>query len=228
MCRSCQSSGDWSGHWRAGAFPHRTFACDGFGRIVGDGADSPIAHGGRVIGSRESGGSSTAPGVVSVACKHLGGSGHCKWPSARVSGRREGAKAGTRRCPDFAFTGCVWDGHWGRWVGADKMSSISWRLHLHARRLVGSATQRSGGPSAFRPSSRRPTKSGVALERAIAPPSRAGVRFGSRAQATPEKAGAHDPAQKKYSRVACGGGRCDMRQRGGRARAASELGRAGT
>ena len=37
-----------------------------------------------------------------------GGSCHCKWASACVSGRREEAKGGTQRCRDTAFTWCVW------------------------------------------------------------------------------------------------------------------------
>ena len=46
-------------------------------------------------------------------------------------------------------------------------------------RLFGSVIRRLGAPSALRPSGRRPG-SGVALERAIAPPSQAGVGFGLR------------------------------------------------
>ena len=59
-------------------------------------------------------------------------------------------------------------------VGVNGLGSISWRSRDW--RLVGSVIQRLGGPSALRPSDRRPG-SGVALERAIAPLSQAGVGF---------------------------------------------------
>ena len=60
-------------------------------------------------------------------------------------------------------------------VSVNELGSISWRSR--AWRLVGSVIRRLGGPSALRPSGRRPG-SGVALERAIAPLSQAGVGFG--------------------------------------------------
>ena len=56
-------------------------------------------------------------------------------------------------------------------VGVDKAGSISWRSCT--RRLVDLAARRLVGPSAHRPSGRGPG-SGFALERRIAPPSRAG------------------------------------------------------
>ena len=52
---------------------------------------------------------------------------------------------------------------------------FSWRLR--ARRFVGSVTQRRGGPPAHRPSGRGPG-CGFASDRAIPPPSQAGVGFG--------------------------------------------------
>ena len=57
----------------------------------------------------------------------------------------------------------------------NELSSFAWRSR--ALRLVGSVIRRLGAPSALRPSGRRPG-SGVTLERAIAPPSQAGVGFG--------------------------------------------------
>ena len=60
-------------------------------------------------------------------------------------------------------------------VSVNELGSIAWRSR--AWRLVGSVIRRLGAPSALRPSGRRPG-SGVALERAIAPPSQAGVGFG--------------------------------------------------
>ena len=56
-------------------------------------------------------------------------------------------------------------------VGVDEAGSISWRSRT--RRLVNLAARRLVGPSAHRPSGRGPG-SGFALERRIAPPSRAG------------------------------------------------------
>ena len=50
--------------------------------------------------------------------------------------------------------------------------------HLRARRFVGSVTRRRGGPPAHRPSGRGPG-CGYAPDRAIPPPSQAGVGFGS-------------------------------------------------
>ena len=56
-------------------------------------------------------------------------------------------------------------------VGVDEAGSIFWRSRT--RRLVDLAARRLVGPSAHRPSGRGPG-SGFALERRIAPPSRAG------------------------------------------------------
>ena len=57
-------------------------------------------------------------------------------------------------------------------VSVNELGSIPW--HSRAWRLVSSVIRRLGCPSALRPSGRRP-ESGVALERAIAPPSQDGV-----------------------------------------------------
>ena len=68
-----------------------------------------LARSGRVVGPREGDGSLIYARLVALASINLGGSCHCKWASARVSGRREEAKSGTRRCRDTAFTWCVWE-----------------------------------------------------------------------------------------------------------------------
>ena len=60
-------------------------------------------------------------------------------------------------------------------VSVNELGSISW--HSRAWRLVSSVIRRLGCPSALRSRGRRPG-SGVALERAIAPPSQAGIGFG--------------------------------------------------
>ena len=67
-----------------------------------------LACSGRVVGPREGDGSLIGARLVALASINLGGSCHCKWASACVSGRREEAKGGTRRCRDTAFTWCVW------------------------------------------------------------------------------------------------------------------------
>ena len=60
-------------------------------------------------------------------------------------------------------------------ASADKAASFSWRLW--ARRFVCSVTRRRGGPPAHRPSGRG-LGCGFAPDRAIPPPSQAGVGFG--------------------------------------------------
>ena len=64
-----------------------------------------LLRSGRVVGSREDGGSSTAIGLVRlrVQSTNLGGFGHYEWPSVRVRERREGAKGRARRHQDIAF-----------------------------------------------------------------------------------------------------------------------------
>ena len=62
-------------------------------------------------------------------------------------------------------------------VTVNVLGTVSWRSR--AWRLGGSVIRRLGGPSALRPSGRRPG-SGVALERVITPLSQAGGGFGLR------------------------------------------------
>ena len=94
-----------------------------------------------MIRSRESGRSSTAPaGVVAVASTETwvalataNGQAH-----ERVGDeRRRKAKAGTRRCPDFAFAGRVLSGPWGR-CGRGELEFLA-LARSAARRLGDSA-----------------------------------------------------------------------------------------
>ena len=68
-------------------------------------------------------------------------------------------------------------GEWAffRAISVDKAGLFSWRLRT--RRFVGSVTRRRGGPPSHRPSGRGP-RCGFLSDRAIPPPSQAGVGFG--------------------------------------------------
>ena len=72
-----------------------------------------------------------------------------------MSGRREEAKGGTRRCWDTAFTWCAWESPRSPCGHLRRLRSLGARV-LGPRRLVGLVSRRRGGPPAHRPSGRGP------------------------------------------------------------------------
>ena len=134
-----------------------------------------LAGSGRVVGSREgvSSSTSTASGLEAVASSaNLGGSGHCEWPSA-VSGRatRGGERRNTAASGRIRAVRLKWSlgpvrARWARFPGARALGG--------RRLVVGSVTRRRGGSSAHRRPSGRDPRTGVTLQRAIGPSSRAG------------------------------------------------------
>ena len=104
------------------------------------------------------------------ACVHETG---WLWPLRIAKRMHEWATSGAERRNTAAYGHAISLGAFRTvlGVGVDEAGSISWRSCT--RRLVDLAARRLVGPSAHRPSGRGPG-SGFALERRIAPPSRAG------------------------------------------------------
>ena len=105
-----------------------------------------LARSGRVVGPREGDGSLIDARLVALASINLGGSCHCKWASAGVSGRREEAEGGTRPCRDTAFTWCVWESPWSQ-CGQDGFVLLA--LACSAARRLGESAPRwpAGSPA---------------------------------------------------------------------------------
>ena len=162
FCRSRRSPGDW----RTGVSTHHTMACSDVGGRVTDGACSSLAaewpDPERAVAIR-----SQSDGC---ACVHETG---WLWPLRMAKRVHEWATSGAERRNTAAYGHAISLGAFRTvlGVGVDEAGSVSWRSRT--RRLVDLAARRLVGPSAHRPSGRGPG-SGFALERRIAPPSRAG------------------------------------------------------
>ena len=130
-----------------------------------------LLRSGRVVGSREGGGSSTATGLVRLRVKTwvalaTANGQACEQESDER--RRKSKHGGTGTSHSRTAPGTI------RAIGVDKAGLLSWRLR--ARRFVGSVTRRRGGPPAHRPSGRGPGCGGASCG-AIGPPNPAGGAF---------------------------------------------------
>ena len=163
MPRSRRSPGDW----RTGVSPHHTMACGDVGGRVTDcecsslAAEWPDPERAVAIRSQSDG---------CCACIHETG---WLWPLRMAKCIHAWATSGAKRRNTAAYGHVISLGTFrtALGVGVDEAGSASWRSCT--RRLVDLAARRLVGPSAHRPSDRGPG-SGFALERRIAPPSRAG------------------------------------------------------
>ena len=160
--RSRRSPGDE----RTGVSPHHTMACGDVGGRVTDCAGSSVA----VEWSDPEGGDD-AP--IPVRRLRLNLRNWVAVATANGQACAEWATRGDERRNTAAYGHAISLGAFRTvlGVGVDEAGSISWRSRT--RRLVNLAARRLVGPSAHRPSGRGPG-SGFALERRIAPPSRAG------------------------------------------------------
>ena len=160
--RSRRSSGDW----RTGVSPHHTMACGDVGGRVTDCAGSSVA-----VEWSDPEGDDGAP--IPARRLRLNLRNWVAVATANGQACAEWATRGDERRNTAAYGHAISLGAFRTvlGVGVDEAGSISWRSRT--RRLVNLAARRLVGPSAHRPSGRGPG-SGFALERRIAPPSRAG------------------------------------------------------
>ena len=151
---------------RTGVSQHHTMAGGDVRGTVTDGSDSPVA-----IGWSDRARAMTLQTVpvwlwlrlqTRVALATAYGQARERASDER---RRKGERGGVGTPHSRGASGTVLG------TSVDEPGSISWRSR--ARRLVGLVIRWLGAPSAHRPSGRGPG-SGFALERRIAPPSRAG------------------------------------------------------
>ena len=97
-----------------------------------------LVRDGQAGGSREDGGSANVYRLlIAPVPAKMGGSGHHKWPSAQVRGRREEGQCGARRCLDIVIVESGWSHPQNRCgrggIGVLALASSA------ARRLGGSA-----------------------------------------------------------------------------------------
>ena len=131
-----------------------------------------LLRSGRVVGSREGGGSSAAIGLVLMRVQTwvalaTANSQACEWAGDERRRKAEHGGVGTQHSRGAPGTGTVLG------IGVGEVGSFVWCSR--ARRLVGSATRRLGCPSAHRPSG-RDSGTGVTSQNRNSSPQAASLR----------------------------------------------------